>query len=163
MWAYEQAYGFTQLRLLVSVCELWLGVVFVLVLAAGVRLRTTATWLPRTVLATAVAALIGICALNPDGFIAERNVIRYTKTNQVDLGYLGQLSADAVAALDRLPEPLRTCALERIHSDLVRSGPDEWRQWNLGRYWARDLLANYRAPDAAAWRACTAATRASGS
>ena len=39
MHVYEQAYGFTRLRVLVSAFELWLGAVFVLVLAAGVRLR----------------------------------------------------------------------------------------------------------------------------
>ncbi|MFD1050426.1 DUF4153 domain-containing protein [Kibdelosporangium lantanae] len=38
MWAYQEAYGFTVMRLLVEACELWLGVVYLLVIAAGVRL-----------------------------------------------------------------------------------------------------------------------------
>ena len=36
MHLYEEAYGFTRLRLLVSVFEGWLGVVVLLVLVAGV-------------------------------------------------------------------------------------------------------------------------------
>jgi hypothetical protein len=37
MWTYEQAYGFSRLRLLVSPFEIWLGVIFLLIIAAGVR------------------------------------------------------------------------------------------------------------------------------
>jgi len=147
MWAYEQAYGFTQLRLLVSVCEVWLGVVFVFVLVAGIRLHVHAMWLPRAVVGTAVVALLGIAALNPDRFIAEQNLIRYDRTGNIDLDYLSQLSADAVPVLDRLPEPQRGCVLMDIDADLDRTGPDEWREWNLGRTQARATLADYRAPD----------------
>jgi hypothetical protein len=141
MWTYEQAYGFTRLRVLVSVCEMWLGVVFVLVLLAGIRLR--APWLPRAIVGTAVAALLGVAAVNPDGFIAERNVVRYDTTHRIDVDYLSQLSADAVPALERLPEPLRGCVLAGIRASVDRPGPDEWREWNLGRERARQ--ATYRA------------------
>jgi len=138
MHVYQEAYGFTQLRLLVSVCELWLGGLFVMVLAAGVRLR--ASWLPGVAVATAMAALLGIVALNPDRFIAERNVDRYAEINRIDVQYLSNLSADAVPALDRLPADLRACALEEIADDLAHS-PDTWNAWNLGRHQAREILA----------------------
>lgn len=154
MWAYEQAYGFTQLRLLVSVCEVWLGVVFVFVIVAGVRLHIHAMWLPRAVVGTAVVALLGIAALNPDRFIAEQNLIRYEKTGNIDLDYLSQLSADAVPVLDRLPEPQRTCVLVDIDADLDRTGPDDWHGWNLGRTQARATLADYRAPDTRVSASC---------
>ncbi len=39
MSVYEEAYGFTRLRVFVSAFEIWLGALFVLVLVAGVRLR----------------------------------------------------------------------------------------------------------------------------
>jgi hypothetical protein len=141
MWTYEQAYGFTRLRVLVSVCEMWLGVVFVLILLAGIRLR--APWLPRAIVGTALAALLGIAAVNPDGFIAERNVVRYDTTHRIDADYLSQLSADAVPALERLPEPVRGCVLAGIRASIDRTGPDGWREWNLGRERAR--RATYRA------------------
>ena len=48
MHVYEEAYGFTRLRLLVSVFEGWLGLVVLLVLGAGLRLR--GSWVPRAVL-----------------------------------------------------------------------------------------------------------------
>ena len=50
---YEEAFGFTRLRLFMNAFETWLGVLVVLVLVAGVRLR--AAWLARAVVATAAA------------------------------------------------------------------------------------------------------------
>jgi Domain of unknown function (DUF4173) len=135
MHTYEEAYGFTRLRLLVSVCELWLGSLLVMVLVAGVRLR--GRWLSEAAVATAVAALLGLAAANPDGFIADRNVARYADTGSIDLAYLSSLSPDAVPALDRLPAPQRDCALAPIAGHLDRG---DWRSWNLGRSAARAVL-----------------------
>jgi hypothetical protein len=135
---YQQAYGFTRLRLLVSACELWLGAVFAMVLAAGVRFR--ARWLAQAVAGSAAAALLGLALLNPDRFIAEHNIDRYERTDRIDVYYLYRLSADAAPALDRLPYPLRDCALSKIASDLTES-PSDWRSANLGRERAREVVA----------------------
>src|SRR5690606_15348521 len=149
----------TRLRVLVSAVEVWLGVVLVLLLVAGISLRRPARWLPGAVVAAGVAILIGLAALNPDRFIADRNIDRLEAGGSIDYEYLADLSADAVPALMRLPEPLRSCALHDIARDLER--PDEWREWNLGRSRARDLLAGY--PDASdpQWTTCDALARSS--
>ncbi|MGH3734905.1 MAG: DUF4153 domain-containing protein, partial [Micromonosporaceae bacterium] len=136
---YQQAYGFTRLRLLVDAFELWLGVVFVLILAAGARLR--GGWLPRAVVGTGVATLLALTVLNPDSFVAERNLARYSDTRKLDTSYLGYLSADAVPVLDRLPEPHRSCALAPIAADLARE--DRWYEYNASRERARALLAQH--------------------
>lgn len=135
MWLYEQAFGFSRLRVTVSAVELWLGLQFALVIAAGVRLR--AGWLPRTVIASGVVVLLGLAALNPDRFIAAQNVDRYQRTQKIDVSYLRGLSADAAVELDRLPSPLRECALVEIAEDLRRA--DQWREYNVGREAARDV------------------------
>jgi hypothetical protein len=135
---YEEAYGFTRLRVLVGAVELWLGLVFGLVLVAGVRLR--AGWLPRAVAGTAAAGLLTVALLNPDRFIADRNVDRYQRTGDIDIAYLASLSADAAPALDRLPVGLRSCALRPVARTLVDE-PDDWRTWNLGRSRARTVIA----------------------
>ncbi|MEV4705373.1 DUF4173 domain-containing protein [Actinoplanes sp. NPDC049316] len=138
MNVYSDTYGLTRLRVLVALCELWLGVVFLLVLAAGVRLR--ARWLPQAVIAAGVLALLGLAAANPDRLIADRNVTRYEQTQRIDTAYLSNLSADAVPALNRLGRPHRDCALDPINRRLERQ-PDDWRGWSLGREEARDVLA----------------------
>jgi hypothetical protein len=143
MWAYQQAYGFTVLRVLVSLMELWLGAVYLMLVAAGRRLA--APWLPRAILGSGLAALLALGLANPDRFISERNVTRWQQTGKIDLWYLSQLSADAVPALMRLPEPLRACALAPVVADLA-ADPDGWRGWNPGRAAGRAALAGFKPP-----------------
>jgi hypothetical protein len=139
MHTYQEAYGFTRLRVLVSVVELWLGLVFLLVLAAGVRLR--ARWLPRAVLATGIVAVLALSALNPDRFIAERNLARWAVGEQLDVRYLAGLSADAAPVLVCLPDQHRDRALVQLRAYLDDK-PDDWRSANLARAAARDVLAD---------------------
>ncbi|MFI6514333.1 DUF4153 domain-containing protein [Spirillospora sp. NPDC050679] len=136
LYLYEETFGWTRLRLWVHAFELWLGLVVVLVAAAGLRLK--ASWLPRAVAASGAAGLLALSALNPDAFIAERNVVRFEDTGKIDLYYLRDLSADAGPALNRLPEPQRSCALRDIAAR-VRADEPVWAA-NLSRHHARDLV-----------------------
>jgi hypothetical protein len=113
-------------------------VLFLLVLAAGVRLR--GAWLPRAAVGAAVMALLGLVALDPDRFIADRNVDRYSEIGRIDTYYLSNLSVDAVPALDRLPGDLRDCVLSRIDRRLDRRPDDDWYEANLARARARAIL-----------------------
>jgi two-component system sensor histidine kinase BaeS len=133
MHVYEEAYGFTRLRLLVSFFEGWLGLVVLLVMLAGIRLQ--GSWIPRATLLTGASTLLALAALNPDAYIAERNVERYERTQRVDWYYLSGLSADATPALVDLPARLRGCVVP------PRTGSDDWLEWNLGRARARGALA----------------------
>ncbi|WP_051218238.1 DUF4153 domain-containing protein [Nocardioides insulae] len=133
MHVYQEAYGFTGLRVLVDVFEAWLGLLVVAVLVAGVALR--GGWLPRFALISGVVALLGLAAINPDAWVAQRNLDRYDEVGRVDWTYLRGLSDDAVPVFAELPEDLRACVLQgREQSE------DDWLEWNLGRSRAdRDL------------------------
>ncbi|PRC42054.1 DUF4173 domain-containing protein, partial [Mycobacterium sp. ITM-2017-0098] len=126
MWVYQQAYGFSTERLMVITIELWLGAVFVVVALAGIRM--SGRWLPRTILLAGAVALLSLAATNPDRLIAERNIDRYEQTGALDTAYLLRLSPDIEPALARLPEPMRWCAMYRMH------GPDAWYEFNLSRW-----------------------------
>jgi hypothetical protein len=141
LYLYEEAYGWTRLRLWVHAFELWMGVVVVLIAIAGIRLR--AAWLPRAVAASGAAGLLALSLLNPDGFIADRAVRHFRHTGQADFSYLSTLSADAVPALDRLPEPERSCTLNDI-ADRLRHR-DSWTSYDLSRSRARALLRRHPA------------------
>jgi hypothetical protein len=130
MHVYEEAYGFTRLRLLVTVFEGWLGLVLVLVLSAGLRLR--GGWVPRAVLLTGAAGLLALAAMNPDAYIARHNVDRFEQTGKIDTAYLAGLSGDAVPAL--AGSGLDRSCLPTVASD------DDWLEWNLGRERARAAL-----------------------
>ncbi|MFF1698447.1 DUF4153 domain-containing protein [Streptomyces sp. NPDC058257] len=133
---YVDAYGLTRLRVSVVAVELWLGLIVVLIMAAGVW---GARWLPRAVAASAAAGVLAFGILSPDGLIAERNVQRYEDTGKFDLEYARGLSADAAPAVDGLPEPLRSCALEGIANGLgSERGP--WYATSLGEARARDII-----------------------
>ncbi len=133
MHVYEQAYGFTRLRLLVSVFEGWLGLVVLLVLGAGLRLR--GAWVPRAVLLTGAVSLLALAAANPDAWIARHNVDRFEQTGKVDRVYLAGLSDDAVPVLARSGFG-PACLGEPAHP----SG-DDWLEWNLGRARAESPVA----------------------
>ncbi len=138
MSLYEQAYGFTRLRLAGTAIELFLGAVLILVLIVGVRQVP----LVPAVVVVGMAGLLGLAALNPDAYIAERNIDRYERTGKIDLDYLSRLSADAVPALvRRLPAGLRDCALAP-HAALRTGSADPWFDPNRARDRARTLLAD---------------------
>jgi hypothetical protein len=133
---YVEAYGLTRLRLAVAAIVVELGVVLLLVPAAGlVRTRTSGPragrWLPHAVVASACLCLLGLTAADPDARIAASALAR---GDRADLAYLATLSADAVPVLDRLPEPARSCALPAHPPD----GP--LTSANLARTRAAELL-----------------------
>jgi two-component system sensor histidine kinase BaeS len=134
MHLYQQAYGFTRLRLLVDVFEGWLGLVVVAVAVAG--LVRWGAWLSRFALVTGAVALLGLAAINPDAWIARHNLDRYADTGRVDWSYLRTLSADAVPVFSDRSETEALCGTPRYWS---REG--DWLSWNLGRSRAEGLVA----------------------
>lgn len=126
MHLYQEAYGFSRLRLLVDVFEGWLGLVVIGVLIAGIGLK--GTWLPRAALLSSAVLLLGLAAINPDAWIAQRNLDRYDETGKIDWAYLNDLSLDAVPVLAKLPLADRSCALA-----YYAKPNGDWLEWNLGR------------------------------
>ena len=134
---YQEAYGFTRLRVLVDLFEGWLGLVVVAVMAAGVAMR--GWWLPRAAVLSAAGLFLALAVVNPDAWIARHNIERYETTGKVDWYYLSGLSADAVPTLAALPPQDAACALPDSPAY-----DDAWTAWNLGRSRAdsarRDLV-----------------------
>lgn len=138
---YQDAYGFTRLRLLVDLFEGWLGLVVIAVMVAGSRLR--GDWLPRFGLLAGAAVLLGLAAVNPDAWIARHNVERYAATGHVDWFYLAGLSRDATPLLAALPPEDAVCALASAESP-----HDQWPGWNLSRARAAAILDDLGLPSA---------------
>jgi hypothetical protein len=146
MHVYQEAYGFTTLRLFVDVFEGWLGFVVLAVVVLGVA--GVARWLPRVALVSAAVALLGLAAVNPDAWVAGRNIDRYEETGRLDLDYLQSLSADAAPVIvDRLPEEVAGCVLQLLpYNSLREEALDDPRAWNLGRARAADALERIDVP-----------------
>ncbi|MGH8877083.1 MAG: DUF4173 domain-containing protein, partial [Stackebrandtia sp.] len=133
---YADAYGFNVPRLLGFAAEVWLGLVFVLVLAAGVRLR--AQWLPRTVAAVGTCILLAVAAINPEALMARTHIDRTDQGFPLDTAFLSGLSSDAVDELDTLPNLDRSCVLTYMAAGL--EDPDPWYAFNVSRQHARAVI-----------------------
>ncbi len=133
MWLYEQAFGWTVLRLDVAAFEVWLAVI--LALAAGAWLIGRAAVVPRLVIGSAGAALLVLSLASPDALVARWNVDRFERTGAIDLIYATRLSDDALPQLARLPEPQRSCVLNRA----VTEAP--WYAANWSRIRAERVVA----------------------
>jgi hypothetical protein len=139
---YTDAYGLSRLRLSVEASIWWLGALFALVLLAG-AIRLTGRgigWLPRTIVLVTALGLGAFAVVNPDLRVAQTQVEIRGVVN-LDSDYLGDLGAEAVPALDRLPEPQRSCVLADVVSANGLDRPDPWNGWNLARSQARAILA----------------------
>ncbi|HEU4323364.1 MAG TPA: DUF4173 domain-containing protein [Roseiflexaceae bacterium] len=150
MLLYEQAYGFTELRIYTHSFMIWLAVVLGLFLVALVRDR------PRVfVLGSFVTALVYLALLNladTDALIVRANVARYEQTGKLDAWYLTTLSADSVpdlvAAYSKVDpvsqETLRNSFAwrrARLQEETAKQG---WPAWRLSR--SRALAALEQAP-----------------
>ena len=130
MSLYQDAFGYTVLRVFVDGFELWLGLVVVFLLIAGVRL--SGWWVPRAVLVSAAVFALGFAAMSPDAWVAGRNIDRFDAGSSLDTAYLSTLSADATPVIvDRLPAEMASCVTEGGVGTPFES--DDWLSWNLGR------------------------------
>jgi hypothetical protein len=135
---YQEAYGWTVTRLVAGAFEIWVVVVLIAIAIGWLARRTDL--LPRLVIGSAGLGLLVVALAGPDALVADGNVHRFTHppagtTAKIDLWYLSSLSADAVPALDRLPEPQRSCVLSQ-----QTTKPDPWYGWNLARSRADHIL-----------------------
>ncbi len=134
---YEQAYGFTRMRLAVHGLLLFGAVIFALVIVALATDRRG--WLAQATVLLAAAAALVFWVGDPDRRIAAHNVERYEATGKIDTDYLAGLSADAVPALTALPAPLREQAVGRQRARLEREA-DGVAGANVARSRARAAL-----------------------
>lgn len=144
MYTYFETFGLTRLRVWVFTVEIWLGVLFALVLVCCWKLR--AAWLPRAVLASGGLALLGLAAANPDALIARYNI---DHEHELDLGYLEGLSDDAVPELAKLSGDDRECVLDSFAAERGERDEDgelverDFMAWNFGYQRAGDVLPEW--------------------
>lgn len=154
MILYEDAYGYTHLRLYVHLFEIWLAV--------------TLLWLPVTLWAprarfgigafvAALGFLVTLNLVNPDAFIATQNIERWRATGKVDAPFLAQLSDDAVppllAAIDVVdvagPQGyeraiLRLALLKRLQQLEEARQRSDWTQFHFAHDSAYRVLVTNR-------------------
>jgi hypothetical protein len=76
--------------------------------------------------------VLGFAAVNPDGVVADTVIQRFEKDGHLDGAYLAGLSDDAVPALNRLPEPERSCLIRAVTGGLDHRRPEPWYAYTVG-------------------------------
>ena len=139
MALYQDAFGYTTLRVNVDAFEVWLGIV---VLGVLVSLFVGGRWLGRLALVSAALLVAGLSLGNVNGFVADRNIALYQETGEIDSFYLSQLGDDAVPTIHEsdLPAEVKACVISRSST---QDGGSTWPEWNLARSRADDIRAGY--------------------
>ncbi|HJP71625.1 MAG TPA: DUF4173 domain-containing protein [Candidatus Limnocylindria bacterium] len=151
---YQEAYGWTELRLYVvaTIALLAVMVVALLITLATDRVR----WIGHVVIVTALVIGLALNVVGPVRFITEQNVARVLDPRLVpdhgqsglDEAYLAGLDDDAIPSLLRAIPQLEEGSAEFLRmslgfrlDDLRRDpGLTAWQAWNAGRSAARDAL-----------------------
>jgi hypothetical protein len=152
---YQDAYGWTELRLYVAVSIAAMAVTLATLAAFLATDRTR--WLGHAMVVIGLVSLIALNLLAPAAFVAERNLARVIDPTLVppdgevslDADYLGVLPDDAipalVASLPSLPDEERYRVLQLLkarRTDLaLEAAYTSPFAWNLGRERARAALA----------------------
>lgn len=101
---YEQAYGFTMLRLYSHIFAMWMAIVFLFLAAEVLGLWRRRRWFVGATVASAVAVLLALNFVDPEAAVVALNVNHAQATGKVDAEYLAGLSSDATSALlDAVP------------------------------------------------------------
>jgi len=142
---YESAYGFTSLRLLSHIFIFWLAVAFSLLLLHIIKEDKENIFAHRLFVSIlCFFALINI--INPDKFIAQRNIDRFNSIGKIDTTYLGTLSEDAVPAISRLLDSPNADVKKNAANILYRRRQNigeessRWQSANLSRQSAKNIL-----------------------
>ena len=144
---YEEAYGFTRLRLYTHVFMIWLG--GLLAVLAGIELSGRTRYFALACLLAALGFGATLSLLGVDGFIVHANVARTQRGQALDAAYLATLSPEAVPALARAFGDARLgqdahdqlgAALACQAARPLYAQPLSWPEFNLGHYRAVNLL-----------------------
>ncbi len=130
---YVDTYGLTQFRLYTVAFMGW--VALVLAWLGLTVLRDHRDGFPFGAAVAALAVVLALNAVNPDGLIASQN-LSAADERDFDESYAAGLSPDAmpalIAGLDRLAGPERCRLAAAI--DQRKIGDGGWRTWNLSRW-----------------------------
>lgn len=145
---YEAAYGFTTLRLYTHTFIVFLGIIFAFLLYK-IYIDSRENMLAFRIFIAVIVFVAGMNVLNPDAFIAQKNLDRYKETGKLDGNYMANLSEDALPVsieIITFPYSEEKAAFE----DLIHWNSEwnkkpykaQWQSWNLSRIKAEKLLGD---------------------
>ncbi len=141
---YEDAYGFTTLRYISHIFIIFLTVIFALLIYKVLKNEKESNF-SLGVFLCSILFLVGMNILNPDAFIAQRNIERFNDGKKIDVYYLTTLSDDA------LPVTIKMLNVsdESIKGEFAyymywrvqgRDSSSNWQSFNISRNRAQEII-----------------------
>ncbi len=151
MTVYEQAYGFTYLRIFTQAFMIMLFFLFIINIIYIWYRRLP---IIKSYFVISLAIYIILNFANVDVIIAKNNINRYFEIGQIDAAYLKVLSYDATPEIKRLYVTIKSSAdpkekqmalelseyFKELKSDLENQ--KSWQSFNISRYRAQQVLDN---------------------
>jgi hypothetical protein len=133
---YEDAYGFTMLRLYSHIFAGWLAVVFLLLAADFMSVWRRRRWFVGATVTTAIILLLGLNFANPEAVVVALNTSHAQTAHKIDGQYLSELSSDATPALMASRSELEPSLSQQL-SGAACAGPRSyappWAAFNFAR------------------------------
>ena len=152
MTVYEQAYGFTYLRIFVQAFMIMLFFLFVINI---IYIWYRKLPIIKSYFIISLAIYIIMNFANVDIIIAKNNINRYFETGQIDMAYLKGLSYDAAPEIQRLfmsakasPDLKEKQMTEEISGyfkerKLDLKNQKSWQSYNISKYKAEKIIDKY--------------------
>jgi hypothetical protein len=137
---YEEAFGFTELRLYSHIFTVWLACIFLALLYhIIVDRREDRFAFASFVLIITFLAFVNV--LNPESFIARQNIARFNKTGKLDARYLTSLSSDAASENVKMLNMKLSSddrnklidGIERMRARITDTDKDKWQSFHFSR------------------------------
>ncbi|TMF01270.1 MAG: DUF4173 domain-containing protein [Chloroflexi bacterium] len=96
---YEEAFGFTMLRLYSHIFAVWIALVFLLLAADIAGVHRSRRWFVGATFASIALVILALNLINPEALVVSMNVNHAATSHEVDTQYLAQLSSDATPNL----------------------------------------------------------------
>ena len=152
MLVYEQAYGFTYLRIFVQAFMIMLFFLFVINI---IYIWYQKLALIKTYFIISIAIYIIMNFANVDKIIADNNINRYLKTGQIDMVYLKGLSYDAVPEMEEFfisVKDSQNSKDKQIANEILDyftgrqldlKNQKSWQSYNISRNKAENIIFKY--------------------
>lgn len=145
MLLYEEAYGYTYLRVLTHA---FMAFILVLLIIALVKVWNKKVVLLRAYIITALAAYVLINYANIDIIIAGNNLKRYEASHKIDANYISHLSYDTVPLIIHLLDDQDKQVSMQVENGLFVKKQNisesySWQSFNITKYNAGKILAEY--------------------
>ncbi|MDP4180098.1 MAG: DUF4173 domain-containing protein [Bacillota bacterium] len=148
MWLYEDAYGYTYLRVFT---HSFMVFIFILLCATVIKVWYEKLVLLKYYIIIGILAYMVINFINVDTIIAAKNIERYNNHKPLDVVYFQEISYDAVPYLEKFVNDEKYGAQVRTlfyNKYQALKKKTSWQSFNISENRAMNVLSKYKLNDA---------------